>query len=438
MPSVSGRMPKLALHHDTVVCQNVATCLAAAQQTRNTAFMQQISQSPTAPDFVQNPYPFYERLRGLGPLVYWTEYDMICATDHATVSAVLRDKRMGRQAPPDRIPPADPARAGFDAIERHSMLELDGPDHARLRGLVLRAFTSRSIKRLEDGLRAVCHSLIDAFPAGPFDLLTAYAQPVPVITIARLLGVPEAAAGDLLRWSNAMVAMYQARLTPQIMAQAEAASRDFTAFLRDHIAQRRRDPGDDLISTLIAAEDALSEVEMISTCILLLNAGHEATVHTLGNGVARMLTADQRRSDTAAIEEVMRYDPPLHMFTRWVHQDCVVAGHRFVPGDRIACLLGSANRDTAVWPDADRFDPDRTGPAHVAFGGGAHFCVGAPLARMELQIALEVLWDRCPDLALAGPAVYADVYHFHGLDRLMVRNASGGGVFQEKARQALR
>ena len=389
--------------------------------------MQIISQSPTDPAFVQDPYATYARMRAAGPLVRWADYDMACATDHATVSAVLRDRRMGRQVPAELAPAPDPARAGFDAVEAHSMLELDGAHHARLRGAVLRSFTSRSIAALAPGIRALCHARIDAFPAEDFDLLDAYARPVPVITIARLLGVPDAAADDLLRWSNAMVAMYQARLTPAIMAEAEAATAAFCAFLRAHLAMKRQAPGDDLISTLIAAE--MPEADLLSTCILLLNAGHEATVHTLGNGVALMLAAGVRRSDPAAVEEVMRLDPPLHMFTRWVLEDCEVAGETFRRGDRIACLLGSANRDETVWDRADVFDPDRTGPAHVAFGGGAHFCVGAPLARMELQIALEVLWERCPGLKLAEPPVYADVYHFHGLERLRVRDASRGGVF---------
>ncbi|MFZ3581978.1 cytochrome P450 [Loktanella sp. DJP18] len=384
--------------------------------------MKQISQSPTDPAFVQNPYPFYDRMRALGPLVWWDDYAMACAVSHATVSAVLRDRRMVRQVPAELAPQPVPARAGFDAVEAHSMLELDGAVHARLRGSVLRAFTSRAIAVLAEDLRALCHELIDGFPTGNFDMLDAYARPVPVITIARLLGVPTDAANDLLRWSNAMVAMYQARLTPAIMADAERATADFTAFLKDHLAAKRRSPGNDLISTLIGAE--MSEAELISTCILLLNAGHEATVHTLGNGVAAMVAAHQRRSDPAAVEEIMRLDPPLHMFTRWVLEDCDIAGRAFRRGDRIACLLGAANRDPQVWDRPGRFNPDRTGPAHVAFGGGAHFCVGAPLARMELQIALEVLWDRCPALAVVARPVYADVYHFHGLERLTVQVAA--------------
>ncbi|RYH02813.1 cytochrome P450 [Salipiger sp. IMCC34102] len=391
--------------------------------------MKNFSQSPTDPAFVQDPYPFYARMRAAGDFAFWSDYDMPCAVSHAAVSAVLRDRRMGR-APLDPAAP-DPARAAFDAVEAHSMLEIEPPDHTRLRGLVLRAFTSRRIAALEDQVRALCHDLVDRFPQGPFDLLEQYAQPVPVLTIARLLGVPDEAAPDLLRWSNAMVAMYQARLTPQIMTEAETATRDFTAFLRGHIGKKRDTPADDLLSTLIAARDGdarLSEEELISTAILLLNAGHEATVHTLGNGVKTMIETGQRRHDAASVEEMMRYDPPLHMFTRWVYEDCEVLGQAFFRGDRIACLLGSANRDPAIWKDPDRFDPDRSGPAHVAFGGGIHFCVGAPLARLELRVALDVLWERCPNLLLEGDPAYADVYHFHGLERLRVRDASGGSI----------
>lgn len=303
------------------------------------------------------------------------------------------------------------------------MLELEPPRHTRLRALVLRAFTSRTIADLAPQITQLCHDLIDRFPTGPFDLLTAYAQPVPVITIARLLGVPEDRADDLLRWSNAMVAMYQARRTPQIEAAAIAASTDFSDFMRGYIAIRRKTPADDLISTLIAAEEQgekLTTDELITTCILLLNAGHEATVHTLGNGTKTLLEQNIRGITDACVEEIIRHDPPLHMFTRWVYEDVQIGDQRFKRGDQIACLLGAANRDPAVYPDPARFDPERTGSQNTSFGGGIHFCVGAPLARLELKIALDVLFARCPDMRLTAPPSYGDVYHFHGLTGLMV------------------
>jgi len=330
---------------------------------------------------------------------------------------------MGRECPAELAPEIPQHLQPFYDVEAHSMLELEPPRHTRLRALVLRAFTSRTIAALAPDIRALCHSLIDAFPDRPFDLLTAYAQPVPVVIISRLLGVPEDRADDLVRWSNAMVAMYQARRTPQIEADAIAATNDFVAFMRGYIAKRRKSPTDDLISTLIAAEadgERLSEDELITTCILLLNAGHEATVHTLGNGTKSLLEHGVPEITDASVEEIIRFDPPLHMFTRWVYEDVTIGEHNFKRGDQIACLLAAANRDPLAYPDPNRFDPVRKATQNTSFGGGIHFCVGAPLARLELKIALDVLFERCPNLSLADTPLYGDVYHFHGLERLMV------------------
>ncbi len=386
--------------------------------------MLRLTQSPTDPDFVQDPYRFYHRARAGGDLVFWSDYDMPCAVSHAAVSALLRDRRLGREAPTEHAPPIAAHLAPFYDVEAHSMLELERPRHTRLRGLVLRAFTSRRIAALGPEIEALCQRMIDRFPAGPFDLLDAYARPVPVIVIARLLGVPEDRADDLLSWSNAMVGMYQARRTRAMEDAAVQATTAFRGFLETHIAARRRAPADDLISELIAAEEAgdtLSTDELVATCILLLNAGHEATVHTLGNAVKTLLERDIREIDAATVEELLRFDPPLHMFTRWVYEDVTLFGHDFRRGDRVACLLGAANRDPAAYPDPDRFDPARQGPANTSFGAGIHFCVGAPLARLELEIALKALFARCPGLVLAEPPRYADLYHFHGLDRLLLR-----------------
>ncbi len=385
--------------------------------------MQNFSQSPTDPHFVQDPYPFYDKVRAAGDFIWWDDYNMACAISHKTVHAVLRDRRMGRECPSELAPAIPEHLKPFFNVEAHSMLELEPPRHTRLRALVLRAFTSRTIAALAPDITALCHDLIDKFPDAPFDLLTAYAQPVPVVIISRLLGVPEDRADDLVRWSNAMVAMYQARRTPQIEAAAIAATNDFVAFMRGYIAKRRKTPTDDLISTLIAAEEdgeRLSEDELITTCILLLNAGHEATVHTLGNGTKTLLETGVTAITEAAVEEIIRFDPPLHMFTRWVYEDVAIGDHTFKRGDQIACLLAAANRDPIAYPAPNTFDPTRKDPQNTSFGGGIHFCVGAPLARLELRIALEVLFARCSNLRLEGQPHYGDVYHFHGLEQLMV------------------
>lgn len=391
--------------------------------------MAHLTQSPTDPDFVQDPYGFYARARAMGPVHHWADYDMPAVFSHAGVMACLKDRRTGREAPPERAPAIPDRLRPFYDIEAHSMLELEPPRHTRLRGLVLRAFTSRRINGLAPEIAALSETLIADLPDGPFDLLPVFANRIPVIVIARLLGVPEDMADTLLRWSNAMVAMYQARRTPEIEQAACDAARDFSDFLRGYVEQRRARPADDLITHLIAAEEDgahLSTDELIATCILLLNAGHEATVHSLGNGIKAVLEHETPPAaltpDTIAgtVEEILRFDPPLHMFTRWVYEDMELAGTPFRRGDRVALLLGAANRDPAVWRDPDRFDPTRPVRLHSGFGGGLHFCLGAPLARLEMQVALPILFRSCPALRLAEPPRYADLYHFHGLDRLMV------------------
>ncbi|MCU0907109.1 MAG: cytochrome P450 [Rhodobacteraceae bacterium] len=392
--------------------------------------MQVLTQSPTDPAFVADPYPFYDRARAAGPFVRWADFDgLICTTTFAATNAVLRDRRMGRARLPEDDTPAPPHLAPFDAVERLSLLSLEPPAHTRLRGLVLRAFTSRRIAALAPEVEGLAHSLIDGFAGSSVDLLPAYCQRIPVIVIARLLGVPEAMADDLLAWSNAMVAIYQARRDRGVEDAAARAAAEFSVFLRGYVEERRSRPADDLITHLIAAEEAgerLTTDELIATCILLLNAGHEATVHSMGNGVRALLTHGMGRDvmtggrAEGTVEEILRWDPPLHLFTRTVYEEVEVAGQRFARGDRIGCLLAAAGRDPGEWPDPARFDPARPVRPNLALGAGLHFCVGAPLARLELAIGLRVLFDRLPHLRLAGEPAYGNVYHFHGLTALRV------------------
>jgi unspecific monooxygenase len=239
--------------------------------------------------------------------------------------------------------------------------------------------------------------------------------------------------GDqLIAWSNAMVAVYTPIRSRETEDAAATASREFADFMRSYIDKRRSTPADDLISHLIAAEEdgtKLSTDELISTCILLLNAGHEATVHSIGLGVKTLLennTPHAMLDDThidATIEELLRYDPPLHMFQRWVLEDTTFLGQNFKTGDRIGLLLGAANRDADAWDNPHVFDPTRKVKQNTAFGGGMHFCVGAPLARLELHIALPRLFKRYPNLHLAERPRYANTWHFHGLERLMVKTS---------------
>ncbi len=392
--------------------------------------MERLFQSPTDPTFIQNPYRFYQRARALGDFVFWEDFDLPVATTHEAVNAVMKHRSLGRAMPAELKKTVPEALKPFYDIDDHSMLELEPPDHTRLRGLVLRAFTKGHLLHLGPQISQISDALIDEFPADPFDFLEAFAQKLPVIIIARFLGIPEEMGPELLAWSNAMVAMYQARRTPQIEAAAATAASEFSDYLSDYIDRRRAEPAGDLISELIAVETEgarLSGKELISTCILLLNAGHEATVHSLGKAVwhladfpERALTIDPENI-AATVEECLRFDPPLHMFTRYVYDPVTLLDQPFQRGDVVGCLLGSACRDDAVWPDGDVFDPFRMTRAHTAFGAGIHFCVGAPLARLELQIALPILFARCPNLRVAEPPRIANLYHFHGLEALQVQ-----------------
>lgn len=381
------------------------------------------------PSFYEDPYPTYERLRKEGPAFYWEEQKRWCFLNAADISAMLRDRRFGREYL-GAEPPAPTSE--FDRFQRLSLLEREPPTHTRLRGLVNKAFLNRAIERLAPRIAALAEARIDGFiGAGRTELLESYATPIPIAVIAELLGVPLDLAPRLLDWSHRMVAMYQLSRTPEIEASAEAATGEFSSYLKAYVARRRSAPAEDLISLLIAAEsagDRLSEPELIGTCILLLNAGHEATVHAIGNAMKAILESpfDPARlfanpaATAATVEECLRYDPPLHLFARCVQEDAVVAGIPLRAGDWVNLMYGAANRDPARYADPGRFDPFRAAApaAHFAFGGGIHFCLGAPLARLELQIALPALFARLPRARLGAPARYRNSYHFRGLERL--------------------
>lgn len=394
-----------------------------------------ISLDPRDQAFVQDPYPFYARWREECPVFYWDELGHWCFARHDDVSALLRDRRFGRQilhvATRQELGwPETPARLRpFYEFEEHSLLELEPPVHTRLRGFINPSFLPRQIARLQPRIERLAHDLIDRFPADrSVDLIKAFAEPVPVVVIAGFLGVPENMAPQILAWSHDMVAMYQARRDRGIEDRAVAATVAFSDYMHSLLAERRRAPGEDFLSQLVGARDdqgtTLSEDELVTTAILLLNAGHEATVHALGNGVQALLrhgnSADFLRNPAACSEEMLRFDTPLHMFKRYALEDIEYRGVRLGKGDQIGLLLGSANRDAEKFPAAADFLPSRTPNQHVSFGGGIHFCVGAPLARLEMQTALRVLFERLPGLKLEGTARYRDTWHFHALESLPV------------------
>jgi unspecific monooxygenase len=381
--------------------------------------MTSLTQSPTDPAFVQNPYPFYATARAAGDLIHWSDYNRTCATSHAAVTHFLRDKNWGREIQPDFAKPIPAHIQPFMDIEAHSMLELDPPRHTKLRTSVLRAFTSNRIKSLAPDIESLANHLIDQFDPTT-DLLTTFCTPIPVTIIARIIGAPEQDAPLLLGWSHKMVTMYQASRTRADEDAAASASQDFATYLTDLQTARMKRPEQDLISALLTrAGTKLTGPGLTSTCILLLNAGHEATVHALANAAKSFLETSTKPTD-AAIEETLRFDPPLHLFERHAKTDCEAFGQTFKRGDTVACLLASANRDAAVFDHPETFEPTRQKNPHVSFGQGIHFCLGAPLARLELQIALKTLFTRCPNMQLAEQPAYANTYHFHGLKSLKV------------------
>ena len=391
---------------------------------------------PRDPAFFNNPYPAYHAIRQRAPAFFWKQFGMWCFASHADVTALFRDKRFGRQilhiATREELGwPEMPAHVKpFYDVEDHSLLSLEPPDHTRLRTLINRAFVSRQVERLAPRIEKLAHELIDTFEAkGRVELIEAFATPIPVIVIAELLGVPTDMAPQLLEWSHKMVAMYQFGRSRDAEDQAVKATQDFVAYLKSYITARRKKPADDLMSHLITAETEgmkLTEDELVSTCILVLNAGHEATVHALGNGVKALLEegidAHAALSDVESgerlVEELLRFDAPLHLFTRYVLEDVEWNGLSLKKGSEIGLMLGAANRDPARYKDPDRLDPTRDPNPQQSFGGGIHFCVGAPLARLEMRVALKVLFERLPRLRIAQKPIYRDVYHFHGLERL--------------------
>ncbi|WP_129839617.1 cytochrome P450 [Streptomyces sp. RFCAC02] len=388
---------------------------------------------PADAAFLDDPYPVFAGLRARGPVHRHDGLGLPVAVSHAACAEVLRDRAVGRVWR-DREPAA--AFPAFNLLHRNSLLEMEPPRHTRLRRLVSAAFNRGHTARLTPWVRSVADGLVDRLAAaiaadGSADLMAHVAAVLPVEVIAELLGVPAADRPHLTTWSHAIVKMYEYGLPPERAAAAERAAGEFADFLTALAADRARRPGDDLISDLVAVRDAgdrLSSDELVGTAVLLLMAGHEATVNVVGNGVLALLchrdqwdrlVADPGLLPTA-VEELIRYDAPLQLFERTATAPVTVAGHRLEPGERIAALLGAAGRDPAVFAAPDTLDIGRAPNPHLGFGAGIHYCVGAPLARAEIAAALGALATRLPGLRLAGEPVRRPEFVIRGLRSLPV------------------
>jgi cytochrome P450 len=390
--------------------------------------------------FIADPYPALAALREAGAVHDDERLRRYLVTRHADVRACLRDRRLGRNfrhvggEDEFNAMPLDPRWQDFWEVERWSLLFIEPPDHTRIRKLVASAFTPRAVEGMREPARQLAHELLDGcLERGRFDLLYDFAQPYSITLICRLLGVPTDRHRDLLDWSHRHVKMYEFDTTDEEALSATRAAAEFRAYVLELIADRRRSPRDDMISALVGARvdgDDLSDDEIVSTVVVLLNAGHEATVNTLGNGMSALLRhPDEWRrlvggevAPAAAIEELIRFDPPLQLFERWVLEDGVEIACVAVPrGEVISMLFGSANRDPLVFSEPDVLDVGRPNAAeHIGFGGGIHVCIGAPLARIELEASLRALVERAPELQLVEAPARVPAFVIRGFEAVEV------------------
>ncbi|MER6494398.1 cytochrome P450 [Streptomyces griseorubiginosus] len=393
---------------------------------------------PWDPAFLADPYPAYAELRAKGRVQYFEPTNQWLVPHHADVSALLRDRRLGRTYQ-HRFTHEEFGRTApqaehepFHTLNDHGMLDLEPPDHTRIRRLVSKAFTPRTVERLVPYVTGLAGELVDRLvEAGGGDLLRDVAEPLPVAVIAEMLGIPESDRAPLRPWSADICGMYELNPSEDTAARAVRASVEFTEYLRELIAERRGKPGDDLISGLIAAYDEgdrLTEQEMISTCVLLLNAGHEATVNATVNGWYALFRNPEQlaalRADHSlvprAVEELMRYDTPLQLFERWVLDEIEIDGTTVPRGAEIALLFGSANHDPAVFAHPERLDLTRADNPHISFSAGIHYCIGAPLARIELTASMRALLEKTPTLTLSKPPSRKPNFVIRGLEGLSV------------------
>jgi pimeloyl-[acyl-carrier protein] synthase len=387
-----------------------------------------ITFDPRSPEFRRDPYPYYDLLRSHAPIFYWEPWGLYFLTRHADCHELLRDNRLGHAYASEA-----PNQPALYTMRANWMLFQNPPGHTRLRKLVHKAFSPQMVERLRGTIQQITDQLLDRVQlAGGMDLIGDLAYPLPMIVIAELLGVPAADRDNVHYWSEALGHSMDLTDDPAVYQRATVAASATFRYLSELAAQRRRQPGTDLLSALVQVEEAgeqLTEVELYATCTLLLAAGHETMINLIGNGVLALLRhpAQMRllQQDPSlirsAVEELLRYDSPGQMTTRVVLEDMTYLGCRFRRGQSISFMLGAANRDPAVFAAPHLLDITRQQNSHLAFGGGIHYCVGAPLARLEGQIVFATLLRRMPKLRLATQEVtYRDSYVLRGLTALPV------------------
>lgn len=388
----------------------------------------------TNPEFLVDPYPALAEARAAGAPFWHDEMGMFLAARHVDANAVLRSKSLGRIFTP-KTPESEWHE--FNYLHSDSILDSEPPKHTRLKSLVIKAFNPVTIKALQPDIERLTNQLLDdcadkVAANGSFDIIADFAEPLPVKVIAHMLGFPDSDEHLLRPWSQSIVKMYEVNPSEEHRLEARTAAKEFAEYVHGLMDERKIRPGNDLISTLAAVEsdgERLSVEELIATCVLLLNAGHEASVNGFGNGlvaalrtpgVMKPLRDDPRGVSRAALEEFLRFDSPLQLFERTATVDTEINGVTIAAGQKIAALLGAANRDGDVFESADTMNLERESNPHIAFGAGIHFCIGAPLARLEMNVSLPALIERFPTIELAAEPLRRPTFVLRGYESVPV------------------
>jgi hypothetical protein len=386
------------------------------------------------PTFVANPYEQLKALREIGKPVWHEGMQIFLAARHSDANDVFRNKSLGRIFT-DKSPAFE--WETFNWLHSDSILDSEPPKHTRLRSLVAKAFNRNKIEGMRPAVERITQQLLDAIDekvksGESFDLIADYAEPLPVKIIADLLGFPESEEHLLRPWSQSIVKMYEVNPSQQYQIAAKKAAGEFAEYVRNLAEHRKTNPGQDLITDLAMVEEngeKLNSHELVATCVLLLNAGHEASVNAFGNGMvaalerpdqAELLRKNSRAITDTALEEFMRFDAPLHLFERTATVDTELGGVKIEKGQKIAALIGSANRDSSVFERADEMDLTRDPNPHIGFGAGIHFCLGAPLARLEMSVSLPALWEKYPNMQLDGNPVRRPTFVLRGYESVSI------------------
>ena len=386
------------------------------------------------PTFVADPYEQLKALREIGKPVWHEGMQIFLAARHSDANDVFRNKSLGRIFT-DKSPEFE--WETFNWLHSDSILDSEPPKHTRLRSLVAKAFNRNKIEGMRPAVERITQQLLDAIDekvksGENFDLIADYAEPLPVKIIADLLGFPESEEHLLRPWSQSIVKMYEVNPSEQYQIEAKKAAGEFAEYVRNLAEHRKTNPGQDLITDLAMVEEngeKLNSHELVATCVLLLNAGHEASVNAFGNGMvaalerpeqAELLRRNSRAITETALEEFMRFDAPLHLFERTATVDTELGGVKIEKGQKIAALIGSANRDSSVFEKAEEMDLTRDPNPHIGFGAGIHFCLGAPLARLEMGVSLPALWEKYPNMQLAGTPVRRPTFVLRGYESVSI------------------